>query len=146
MKKITFCLLASFVLYGNARNMYVYQDAMDVAEVTDVRRITFDAENMIIQKEDRSVVSMALSSFNNYTIGKKKLTGLAAVRQDMGLQLKGETLLAEGAESIILYNAGGTVLGSSRNGSLFVVNCPSGVYIVKTTKAGKEKSQKVIIK
>ena len=143
MKKITFCLLASFVLYGNARNMYVYQDAMDVAEVTDVRRVTFDAENMIIQKEDRCVVSMALSS---YTIGKKKLTGLTAVRQDMGLQLKGETLLAEGAESIILYNAAGTVLGSSRNGSLFVGNCPSGVYIVKTTKAGKEKSQKVIIK
>lgn len=106
-------------------------------KVSDIRKITFDETNMILNLTNGDTEILPFSVLTEMTIGDGS-TGISLVGMDKtGLELKNGSLSVDMKDdgTVILYDSAGKKRFSQRvkagKNSISVSHLPKGVYIVK---------------
>ena len=125
------CLMAEDYIY-----MQVTTDCcIDNIPRTEVRKLTFEAGNLVVTKADGSDVNFGLSVLKSIAFTSKADAVTALGHADTDLNLQGNLIVANGAGILLIYDALGRVVRqesvSSSRSELNISGLSRGMYIAR---------------
>lgn len=113
--------------------------------LSEISRITFDSNNMIIHMANGTKAELPLASLSKMSFTEKDITGIFAAKNgESQVKLVGGTIYVNAPVGAIvtLYNMGGqtvkTVTASSPETQINLSGLTKGVYIVRVGKQSKK--------